>query len=141
VIFLHEDPSSSESNANRHADNKRPTGINHSFWEACHCICLPLASPKTPVTSMSRMRASWCRGEHAKRLFSIDNMSNAAVFAAPASASVCPPCSQRTRMGCKCAGYSCFMDKRIIVDLSSVSLPHSWFGICGTLIKLCPCAL
>jgi hypothetical protein len=45
TVSLHENPSSSQSNANRHADNKRST--KQDQIHACHCMSLPIASQNT----------------------------------------------------------------------------------------------
>jgi hypothetical protein len=44
-VLLHENPSLSQSNANRHADNKRST--EQDQIHACHCMSLPTASQNT----------------------------------------------------------------------------------------------
>jgi hypothetical protein len=45
-VLLHENPSSSQLNANRHADNE-PSLTEQDQIHACHCISLPIASQNT----------------------------------------------------------------------------------------------
>jgi hypothetical protein len=46
TVLLHENPSSSQLNANRHADNE-PSLTEQDQIHACHCISLPIASQNT----------------------------------------------------------------------------------------------
>jgi hypothetical protein len=66
-VLLHENPSSSQSNATRHSNNKRST--EQERIPACHCMSLPTASQNTQYYLQAGYGLAWALASAEMALF------------------------------------------------------------------------